>query len=50
MKIRPLEAEFHADLQTNEWRYMTKVVVSFRNFAKSHKMALYIVVCARDNY
>jgi len=32
-----LEAEFHADLQTDEWRHMTKVGVSFRNFVKAHK-------------
>jgi len=37
MKIPSLEAEFHMDLQTDEWTDMTKVIISFRNFAKAHK-------------
>jgi len=33
MKIRPMEAEFHADRRTD----MTKLIVSFRNFANAPK-------------
>ena len=33
MKIRPVGAQFHADVQTN----MTKLTVAFRNFANAPK-------------
>ena len=38
MKIRPLGAElFHADGQTDRQTDMTKLIVAFRNYAKSLK-------------
>jgi hypothetical protein len=38
MKIRPVGAElFHADGQTNRQTDKTKLIVSFRNFAKAPK-------------
>jgi len=37
MKIRPVGAElFHTDGQT----HMTKLIVTFRNFAKAHKIVI----------
>jgi len=43
MKIRPVGAElFHADGQTDRWKDgqtgVTKLIVSFRNFAKAPKI------------
>jgi len=41
MKIRPVGAEFHADRRTN----MTKLIVTFRNFAnapKNHKHKTFV--------
>jgi hypothetical protein len=36
MKIRPLGAQlFHTDRQTDRQTDMTKLIVTFRNFAKS---------------
>ena len=37
MNIPPVEAEFHVDLQTDEYTDVKKVIVSFSNFAKEHK-------------
>ena len=35
-KIRPVRAELsHADRQTDRWTNVTKLMVAFRNFAKS---------------
>jgi hypothetical protein len=39
MKIRPVEAElFHADEWTDRQTDMTKLMVTFRNFANAPKM------------
>jgi hypothetical protein len=37
MKIRPVEAEFHAGGRTDRQTYMTNLIVAFRNFANAIK-------------
>jgi len=40
MKIRPVEAQlFHADGKTGKWTDMTKLTVTFRNYANMPKNA-----------
>ena len=48
MKIRPVEAElYHEDIQTDEQRDVTKLIVAFRNFANAPK-SLTAEICATE--